>query len=400
MSEQQEAVQEEYVENRATGVEVENTDSETRSDKPWNPNDIRVDPKTFSLRQIIDMINDKEIDLAPDFQRHRVWKQLQKSRLIESILLRIPLPAFYFSSDKEGKMQVVDGLQRLSTISSFANGEFPLDDLEYLQSDLRGKFFADLKDSVWIRRLNQTQILVNVIDPQTPIKVKFDIFKRINTGGEPLNAQEIRHCMSQKTSRDFLKSCTELPSFKDGVATGELRAHVRMADREVVLRFCAFLLLENLEEYGNSESMDVFLTEANEKLDRMSQPELDSLRQSFDKALQNAQSLFGKHAFRKWPASEKKDLSRNPFNKAFFEALTVGLARYDWPRLEPRREEIVKAARQVMRADRAFNDAISFGTGALRKVRLRFLMVREILEKAGTGQALRTSEQLLEASRS
>lgn len=399
MIEERDIVQEEYVENQATGVEVEKTDSETRGDKPWNPNDIRVDPKTFSLRQIIDMINDREIDLAPDFQRHRVWKQLQKSRLIESILLRIPLPAFYFSADKDGKMQVVDGLQRLSTISSFAKGEFSLDNLEYLQADLGGKHFADLKDSVWARRLHQTQIFVNVIDPQTPIKVKFDIFKRINTGGEPLNAQEIRHCMSQKTSRDFLKSCTELQSFRQAGAAAGLVEHVRMADREVVLRFCAFYMLASLEEYGATESMDVFLTEATERLDRMSQSELGSLRQALDKALMNAQKLFGEYAFRKWPAS-KGTVRLNPLNKALFEAWTVGLARHDWNELEPRGKDIVKAAREVMRDDRAFNEAISIGTGDLRKVKLRFLMVQEILQKAGTKQPLRQSEELLEVSRS
>ena len=397
MSEERDIVQEEHVENKATGVEVEEPDAEAQVANPWDPNLIRVDPKTFSLRQIIDMINDKELDLAPDFQRHKVWKPLQKSRLIESILLRIPLPAFYFSADGDGRMQVVDGLQRLSTISSFARGDFVLKDLEYLK-DLDAKSYADLKDSVWIRRLHQTQISVNVIDPQTPSKVKFDIFKRINTGGEPLTAQEIRHCMSRKTSRDFLKSCTHLPSFRGKEqSTCVLADHVRMTDREVVLRFCAFHMLGNLEEYSRAESMDVFLTSATEKLDKMSPAELDALRQTLDKALTQASQLFGMHAFRKWPTGKEH---YNPVNKALFEAWTVGLARYDWSQLEPRREAIVKAAREVMKYDRDFEGAISIGTGDPRKVRLRFLMVREILEKAGTGAALRTGTQILEESRS
>lgn len=397
MSEEHGQVQEEYVDNQATGIEVERTDSESRPEKPWDPNAIRVDPKTFSLRQIIDMINDHELNLAPDFQRRTVWGPLQKSRLIESILLRIPLPAFYFSAANDGKMQVVDGLQRLSTVSSFTKNEFPLQNLEYLQDNLGGKYFRDLKDSVWGRRLHQTQISVNVIDPQTPLKVKFDIFKRINTGGAPLNAQEIRHCMSQERSREFLKSCANLQSFKEG-STRVLFEHVRMADREVALRFCAFYPSDSLDTYASSESMDVFLTETTARLDKMSQTELDLLRQAFDNALTHAQALFGDNAFRKWPASNQQ-ADRNPINKALFEAWAVGLARYNWSQLEPRKDDIVKAARRMM-DDRDFNDSISNATGDRRKVMLRFLMVQEILEKAGTGKPLRTCRELLEANRS
>src|SRR5271165_3559787 len=97
-------------------------------------------------------------------------------------------------------------------------------------------------------------------------KVKFDIFKRINTGGSPLNAQEIRHCMSLKRSRDFLKELTELPSF-DLATGGKLRNHVRMVDREVALRFCAFSII-GVDVYGKFETMDAFLTEATRQIDK------------------------------------------------------------------------------------------------------------------------------------
>jgi uncharacterized protein with ParB-like and HNH nuclease domain len=135
------------------------------------------------------MVKEGDLELAPDFQRKKVWGPVQKSRLIESILLRIPLPAFYFSSDEQGLLQVVDGLQRLSTINDFVNGKFVLNGLEYLQKDVGGKRFETLPAN-WSRRVYSTQIIANVVDPQTPDQVKFDIFKRINTGGSPLNAQE------------------------------------------------------------------------------------------------------------------------------------------------------------------------------------------------------------------
>src|SRR5436190_1452341 len=124
---------EEHEDNEPTGVEYD-PESTAGEDvvSPYDPKQIRVDPKVFSVRQIIDMIEENELDLAPDFQRLRVWRPRQKSLLIESLLLRIPLPAFYFSADNEGRLQVVDGVQRLSTIQEFVTGGMRLENLEYL----------------------------------------------------------------------------------------------------------------------------------------------------------------------------------------------------------------------------------------------------------------------------
>jgi hypothetical protein len=220
--------QEEQFDDVPTGVEFErfDGDSETQPtiERPWDPESIRVSTKSFSLRNVLDMIEDGDLELAPDFQRNRVWKASQKSSLIESILLQIPLPAFYFAEDSEGMLRVVDGLQRLSTVKQFVrDGEgdtFALTGLEYL-ADAKGKRFSQLP-SPWRRRIYNTQIVVHVIDPTTPTGVKYDIFKRIKTGGSPLNHQEIQHCMSKQRSRDFLRRCTHMEEF-DLVTNGKLR---------------------------------------------------------------------------------------------------------------------------------------------------------------------------------
>ena len=212
---------EELFEGEPTGLEIEETSNGSESHKPWDPNEIRVTTKTFSLRNALDMIEEKSLELAPDFQRNKVWKPRQKSRLIESILLQIPLPAFYFAEDVDSRMRVVDGLQRLSTVRDFVRGDeygqqFALADLEYLKNE-EGNSFSELQP-VLQRRLRNTQIVVHVIDPTTPPDVTYNIFKRINTGGTPLNAQEIRHCMSQSRSRNFLRRCAETDEF--ATATG------------------------------------------------------------------------------------------------------------------------------------------------------------------------------------
>jgi hypothetical protein len=369
---------EEYEGNEGTGIEVEDQGEEALLANPWDANKIRVDAKNFSLRNILDLIKEGDLDLAPDFQRHNVWKIQQKCRLIESILLRIPLPAFYFSSSEDGSMQVVDGVQRLSAIRDFANNQFPLAELEYLSPELEGKRFNDITGTLWTRRFNSTQISANVIDPQTPYQVKFNIFKRINTGGSPLNAQEIRHCMSDSASRDFLKKCTEQESFTKAT-TGTLGKNVRMVDREVVLRFCAFRCL-GPDRYDSKETMDAFLTRATEYLDKHLSPNSTlekKLREEFDRAMNNAYLLFGDHAFRKWPlSSENKGL----FNRALFEVWSVILADYDESKVVSQKERIIHDARKMMTEDLIFLRSISASTGDSKQVMTRFDKIRELME--------------------
>ena len=405
-------VVEEYEENEATGVEAEDSEAYV-PDQPYDSKKIRVDPKTFSLRQIVDMIKDGDLDLAPDFQRKKVWKMREKSRLIESILLRIPLPAFYFSAEGDGLLRVVDGLQRLSTVDDFVKGAFALTDLEYLGEELNTKTFGQL-DSTWTRRIHQTQIFANVIDPQTPTKVKFDIFKRLNTGGSPLNAQEIRHCMSGQRCRDFLKACTGgfyvketdawLPFADYQAAKGVLPKkvyekalaaaaafgeatnwkmwdHVRMADREVILRFAAFRMLwPDLDQYAPSAVMDDFLTEAVQKIDaQLSEDALADLAAELEQAMVNARELFGEHAFRKWPADDDRI---NPINRALFESWSVALADHSIDAVKPaQRKKITAALRQEMATNGSYVDAISAGTGDRLKVKLRFELARDILAR-------------------
>ena len=118
------------IEAEQSGTE-DSESSDTLESNPYNPDDIKVHSKQFSIKLIYEMIENEDIDLNPEFQRHFVWNSKQKSRLIESILLRIPLPMFYFAEDEDGKISVVDGLQRLTTIKEFMDNKFPLKNLEY-----------------------------------------------------------------------------------------------------------------------------------------------------------------------------------------------------------------------------------------------------------------------------
>ncbi|MER8113578.1 DUF262 domain-containing protein [Streptomyces sp. NPDC094031] len=367
-------VVEDVFDGHATGIEVEDPgDDTTRIQRPWNPDQIRVNTSQFSLRNILDQIDEGSIELAPDFQRLQVWRSDQKSLLVESLLLQIPLPAFYFAEETDGSFRVVDGLQRLSTLHAFVRGGedgFALGKLEHL-NDLKDLRFSDLPVPSQ-RRINNTQLIVNVIDPTTPRGVTYEIFKRINTGGTPLNAQEIRHCMSSPRSRDILHRMTHTEAFAEATG-GRLTDHIRMNDREMALRFAAFWL-RGVEAYQERPIMEQFLLDATEMLDdpkQVSDEQVAALEATFERAMTYAYLIFGKHAFRKWP---RGDDYRSPINRAMFESWSMALADpyYTTDDLRRRRAAIVKAARDRMSVDYTYLNAITSSTADRFRVDYRF----------------------------
>jgi hypothetical protein len=375
----------------------QNFDEEDKSStdlttKPWDPKDIRITTKTFTLREIYTQIEERDLDLAPDFQRSFVWNDKQQVRLIESILLGIPLPAFYFNQDKFGAHQVIDGVQRLTTLRHFMSGKLELNEayLEYL-SLLQGKNFSTL-DPATRRRFAGTQIVAHVIEPQTPDEVKYDIFNRVNTGGSPLSAQEIRHCMSKTRSREFLLSLVESPNFDQVMGrafwskepTGEMvRNNQRMTDREMALRFCAFYTLP-LDEYARASSLDAFLLQVTRSIDQQSEQnspnvhvDVVSMKSAFDRAMENCYEIMGKGAFRRWPPDANR---RGPLNRAIFESQAIALADDSLADLLPFRDAIRAEFRQLF-LNPEYDNAVRFGTGSYLNVSRRLDMPRKIVRR-------------------
>lgn len=356
------------------GVERE-TPGDPPEPHPWDPDSIRVDPKMFSLKNVYDWIQDGTIDVAPDFQRNFVWTEIQQTKLIESLLLRIPLPTFYFASDDDGLLKVVDGVQRLTTIRDFIGNQFALSKkgLQYLKQ-VSGKRFDDLEQN-WKRRIFQTQLVTNIIESSTKPEVQFEIFQRINTGGSPLNAQEIRHCIMKKDVRDLLKRMASDPEFCR-LLPESLRQHTRMIDREMVLKFLAFMQPNAISEYISGGQMEAFLMEASKRLGSMSSEQRGLLEQSFTKAMINAFEVFGEEAFRR-PSGDGRT---KPLNRSLFESWSVALVPYSVESLRSARDAIVQAFHKELQ-DQSYLDAISIATANSERVRRRFEVAAQILQK-------------------
>lgn len=395
----------------------------------YDPEKIDIVTRSMTIDQMLSRIRAATIDLNSDFPRRRgAWNGVRQSRLIELVLLKIPLPAVYVAEDADENWAVVDGIQHLATIARFVDpdaiGDTPLvlEGLEYLGGAYTGKGFKGLPPRLQ-RRLKETELAVHVIRHGTPEPVKFNIFARLNNGAMPLSAQELRHALTPGPARAILEDLSQGDEFRTATANG-LRDEA-MADRELVLRFVAFRLtpcdaypggdfdqflgeamralngiaadagaddpgVAGAEEVNEAEDVDLPLdvpadgaevTELTQTDGAEPEPlTLARLEAEFKSAMEAAFAIFGDDSFRK---RYREDDARNPINKALFEAVAVNLAA-----LDPDQRTILIERKDAVReyfidlmGNEKFDTAVSQGTGDPVKVRTRFLEFENLFKK-------------------
>ncbi len=356
----------------ATDEEIE---SEGTITQPFDPAKIRVETKQLSIDTLLSRIDNKEIVLQPDFQRMEVWRDKARSRLIESILIRIPLPAFYMDATDDDKWLVVDGQQRLSTLERFVlKQNLRLQDLEFLREFDGFKF--DQLPRAFQRRIRETNVTVYLIERGTPPAVKINIFKRINTGGLPLSPQEIRHALNGDPVATMLKELAASKPFE--VATNCGVPAERMADREYVLRFFAFILTDPNE--FSSQEFDSFLSETMARINQLDDPGRADLRGRFLRSMGWSAAILGRFAFRKFFTLDPSERLR-PLNKALFEAWSVNFDKLtddELLALSQQQNTILEKFVALIH-NRDFEQSISQSTGDIQRVRLRFEAIRGII---------------------
>ena len=362
--------------DQETGLEVESEDDSVEIKRPFDPRKIKVRTTHLVVDQVVTRIRHKEIDLSPDFQRKAgIWDAKRQSRLVESLLLRIPIPVFYVAANEDDLWSVVDGIQRITTLYDFIKGRFPLTRLEYL-TQFDGAHYDGLPRSMQ-RRISETQLIVNVIEPGTPDDVMFNIFRRINTGGLPLTGQEIRHALHPGAVRDYLKKLADTREFLN--ATNCSVKPDRMADRECVLRFLAFYS-HPWEKYEDRD-LDGYLSRTMKNINAMHEDERESLTRNFQKAMQTAYRVFGDDAFRK---RYDPDHWKKPVSKPLFEAWSVGFARCseeEIAKLVENRDKVVTGFMFLLNDDPEFEQAISLSTGQPRRIRKRFEAIHDLIRE-------------------
>ena len=351
------------------GEEIDGLDLDDKGswgDYPLDELLIRNDHRT--VHEVLRRIEQGRYVMNPDFQRDFIWPEDKQSKLIESVIMRIPLPVFYTAEDSEGRMIVVDGLQRLSTFRRFVNDELRLRLVD--REELNGKRFSDLPPR-FQNRIEDCNLIFYIIDSKAPERARLDIFERVN-GGVPLTRQQMRNCLFAGASTKFLRREADSDLFLK--ATGGSLNTKTMRDREFVNRFCAFDLLGAAAYRGD---MDLFLANCLSRMNRMSESDLEQLSVRHRRGLSNNVTLFGRHAFRKRSQYAHR---RSVINASLWDVMSTGLSRYPEETIESSAESLQSAIRDLLDDDE-FVTAITYATNGTPRVQARFELANDVLEE-------------------
>jgi hypothetical protein len=342
-------------------------------DYPLDAVFVRTEPRTVG--DVVDRIERRRYILDPDFQRDFVWLVPKQSKLIESCIMRIPLPVFYVAEAPDGRIIVVDGLQRLTTFYRFMRNQFRLTGLGSSDPDvkhpLEGKLFKDLSVTLQ-ERIADTPLTMYILDAKAPERARLDIFERVNSG-EPLTRQQMRNALYNGPATNWLKEAAASPIFRN--ATGRSLNARTMRDREAINRFCAFKLLGPGTYRGD---MDTFLAQGLSALAGRTEAERAALLKQFDETMALNAALFGEHAFRK-SLSYGPGAARSVINISLFEVCAVTMA--DLNTLTEVQEFSLRRAIVELLHDPQFANAITYSTNSTTQVRARF----DRMEKAIAG---------------
>ena len=361
-------------------------------------------PVNFShgTRRILDLYRayavDKELDPRPSFQRGYVWDRNRATKLIESILLHVPIPLIYTAEEDDGREVVIDGQQRLTSCFSFIEGFFPptANDLERSKAghevkkrpfrlgkmkilrELEGKGYLQLPDDLK-KTLDRYGLQVIKISKESHPDVKFEIFERLNTGSVALADQEIRNCIYRGPYNDLINKLSNSENFRR--ALGLSAEAKRMQDVELVLRFLAF---NDKTHLNYNHKMKAFLNAHMRENRYLSEERATAFRTSFGIACDLSYTVFGDKAFRRYSLGTPRNPNggwERTVNKALYDCVMFWFARFEKRQIIERKDAIREAMIKLCLEDSVFIDATTLGTGDIARVRSRFEIWGEELKR-------------------
>lgn len=366
--------------NLTTEEDEEYLANETDSNT-FIPAEVQISQRTINVYNLMERLDNGEIDLAPSFQRKGdLWSLEEQSRLIESLMLKIPIPAFYFNAADDDKWVIIDGLQRLSAFNNFLVGKEDGKDkrkkekfqgMQYLK-DFNGCTFDNLPRQ-YVRRIKETTLVAYTVEKGTPDEIVFNIFQRINTGGIILSPQEIRQALYQGNSTILIEKLAQCNEFLE--ATEHAIRSNRMQDREYITRFIAFTELDFKKEYKGN--IDEYLIKAMRLVNNYSENELQRIEKSFKRTMNYCTKVFGNYAFRKY----NKEKRRGPINKAIFEMWIVCFSEISDSQLNKlvyNREQFLERFEEIQQ-ESIFITAVK--AGDQYSVNRRIEMARELVKE-------------------
>jgi hypothetical protein len=354
-------------------VEGLDTTESSLSDYPSDTLLIRNEPRT--IHDVLRRIEKGSYTMNPDFQRDFIWTEDKQSKLIESVLMRIPLPVFYLAEDEQGRMIVVDGLQRLTTFQRFVNNQLRLrfhskdEQGKKREHELENKRFQDLSP-MFQNRIEDFSLILYLIDAKVPERARLDIFERVNSG-VPLTRQQMRNSLYMGSGTHFLKEEANSSLFID--VTGRNLKTTSMRDREFVNRFCAFQLL-TVEEYEGD--MDDFLARTLKKMNKLSENDLKKLSNQLRTSLINNRKVFGERAFRK--INQEND-RRSVINASLWDVMSTGLSKYSENVVEARSDLLFSTFIELIK-NTDFEKSITYATNDKIRVDKRFELAKAMFE--------------------
>lgn len=338
---------------------------------------IFTDKSDPPISALYDHYKSGDLILDPIFQRRRVWDDTRASRLIESVLLEVPLPVFYLAESQDGSEEVIDGQQRLSAFFRFLDNEYPLRSLRAMQK-LDGARYKDLDKPVQ-RKIRDYAVRTITFKKESDENLRFEVFERLNTGAVPLNAQELRNCVYRGPYNDLL---IELSHNVDYMRLMGLTApERRMRDVEFVLRFAAFYHATYLKY---RPSMARFLNDDMRHFQSISSDEAERVRKAFKNSVALVWSLLGENAFKRFYRGDEKNRNgrweERKFNASLFDILMYSLADSDKNVVMANLDNIREAFIALMADDLEFIESIELSTSSVKMVTRRFDRWRLTLE--------------------
>jgi hypothetical protein len=297
----------------------------------------------YNLSTLAGLIKTKDIDLSPTYQRRFRWDNARQSRLIESFLMNVPVPPVFLNEDKYGQYSVIDGKQRLTAIYEFLRGRLVLSDLEIF-SDINGLNFDQLPSRLQTVIRTRPTIRSVIILRQSDEDVKFEVFKRLNTGGAHLNAQEIRNSTHPGELNDMILELSVNKKFHKllGIKNREKSAiYQEMRDAELVLRFFALRETWNDLSGGIRRVLDMYMSNNQ----AMPSNQVEQLKQDFLKTLDVVEMCFSEHAFQRW--SPKSGKWRQVVLASLFDAEMIACQDLSIEAVAQKKEKILEGLKEL-----------------------------------------------------